>query len=97
MIPDGSTPYFYSQAYGALKPMGIELYDLFRFFPCPRDEYKGSDDPNKPDNWECKLPYEAMPDQPACLISSSATLHGSNVMLMSISLAIGSYYPITSI
>lgn len=35
-------------------------------------KYKGSGDPNFPEAWECRLPSDAPPDEPACFSSGSA-------------------------
>lgn len=35
LIPTGSTPYYYNQVEGTLKPKGVEMDDFFRFFFVP--------------------------------------------------------------
>lgn len=60
-------------------------------------QYKGTGDPNEPDTWECRLPSDAPPDQPACLSAGSTRFSVSNLLHVIVIVMVSGYEVIMSI
>jgi feruloyl esterase len=67
--------------------------------PYPKQaQYKGIGDPNAPDSWECRLPYDSPPDKPAPAQVSAGSLcfYISDLMTVVAVLVVSGWMVITS-